>query len=186
MKLHIKYMVSSRCKMVVKEELDKLGLHYVVLELGLVDVMEDLTEVERDQLKYGLSKAGLELMNDRKAILVEKTKTAIIELVHYSESLPKMSHSEYLSRKVGYDYTYLANLFSEVKGITIQQFFINHKVEKIKELLLYGELSLKEISYQLDYSSVAHLSNQFKKTTGLCPSFYKQMQENRRANLESV
>jgi AraC-like DNA-binding protein len=186
MKLHIKYMVSSRCKMVVKEELDKLGLHYVVLELGLVDVMEDLTEEERDQLKNGLSKAGLELMDDRKAILVEKTKTAIIELVHCSETLPKVRHSEYLSSKVGYDYTYLANLFSEVKGITIQQFFINHKIERIKELLLYGELSLKEISYQLDYSSVAHLSNQFKKTTGLCPSFYRQMQENRRTNLESV
>jgi AraC-like DNA-binding protein len=179
-------MVSSRCKTVVKNELNKLGLHYVVLELGLVDIMEDLTEAQHNQLKNELSKAGLELMDDRKAILVEKTKTAIIELVHYAEELPKVTHSEYISKRVGYDYTYLANLFSEVKGITIQQFIINHKIEKIKELLLYGELSLKEISYQLDYSSVAHLSNQFKKTTGLCPTFYKQMQENRRANLESV
>jgi AraC-like DNA-binding protein len=186
MKLYIKHMVSARCKMVVKEELNKLGLHYVVLELGLVDVMEDLTEAQRNKLKNGLSKAGFELMDDRKAILVEKTKTAIIELVHHSETLPKVVHSDYLSRKVGYDYTYLANLFSEVKGITIQQFIINHKIEKVKELLLYGELSLKEISYQLDYSSVAHLSNQFKKTTGLCPSFYKQMQHNRRTNLECV
>ena len=136
MKLHIKYMVCSRCKMVVKQELDKLGLHYVVLELGLVDIMEDLTEDQRDQLKNALSKAGLELMDDQKAILVEKTKTAIIELVHYSETLPKMRHSDYLSKKVGRDYTYLANLFSEVKGITIQQFFINHKIERVKELLL--------------------------------------------------
>jgi AraC-like DNA-binding protein len=186
MKLHIKYMVSSRCKTVVKDELNKLGLHYVILELGLVDIMEDPTEAQYNQLKNELSKAGLELMDDRKAILVEKTKIAIIELVHYAEGLPKVTHSEYISKKVGYDYTYLANLFSEVKGITIQQFIINHKIEKIKELLLYGELSIKEISYQLDYSSVAHLSNQFKKTTGLCPSFYKQMQDNRRATLESV
>ena len=186
MKLYIKHMVSARCKQVVKDELHKLGLHYVILELGLVDIMEDLTEAQRDQLKNELSKVGFELMDDRKAILVEKTKMAIIELVHHCETLPKVSHSEYLSKKVGYDYTYLANLFSEVKGITIQQFIINHKIEKIKELLLYDELSLKEISYQLDYSSVAHLSNQFKKTTGLCPSFYKQMQQNRRTNLECV
>ncbi|MGM0580867.1 MAG: helix-turn-helix domain-containing protein [Bacteroidota bacterium] len=185
-KLYIKYMVSLRCKMMVKEELNKLGLHCVILNLGTVEILEDITECQREQLKINLQKSGLELMGDKKSILIEKIKNVIIEMIHYCDELPKENYSSYISNKLDYDYTYLANIFSEVKGITIQQFIINHKIEKIKELLLYDELSLSEISYKLHYSSVAHLSNQFKKNTGLSPSFYKQMKENRSKNLENL
>ncbi|MFZ1825779.1 MAG: AraC family transcriptional regulator [Chitinophagales bacterium] len=186
MMLYIKYMVSLRCKMMVQEELKKLGLKYVVVDLGSVEVLEDITEMQREQLKINLLKSGLELMDDKKAILIEKIKNVITEMIHYSDELPKENYSDYISKKLGYDYTYLANTFSEVKGITIQQFIIIHKIEKVKELLLYDELNLTEISYKLDYSSVAHLSNQFKKITGLTPSFYKQLKQKRKANLENM
>ena len=179
-------MVSLRCKMIVKEALKKLGLHYVVVELGMVDVMEDITPEQREQLKQDLLQSGLELLDDKKSILIEKIKNVIVEMIHYSDELPKVNYSDYLSEKLGYDYTYLANTFSEVKGITIQQFIIIHKIERVKELLLYDELTLTEISYQLHYSSVAHLSNQFKKITGLSPSFYKQLKQKRIKNLENV
>lgn len=185
-KLYIKYMVSLRCKLVVKEELNKLGLHCAILNLGIVEILEDITESQREQLKANLMKSGLELMSDKKSILIEKIKNVIIEMVHYSDELPKENYSCYISEKLGYDYTYLANIFSEVKGITIQQFIINHKIEKIKELLLYDELTLSEISFKMHYSSVAHLSNQFKKNTGLCPSYYKQMKNNRSKTLENI
>ena len=179
-------MVSLRCKMIVKEALKKLGLHYVVVELGMVDVMEDITPEQREQLKQDLLQSGLELLDDKKSILIEKIKNVIVQMIHYSDELPKVNYSDYLSEKLGYDYTYLANTFSEVKGITIQQFIIIHKIERVKELLLYDELTLTEISYQLHYSSVAHLSNQFKKITGLSPSFYKQLKHKRSKNLENV
>ncbi|HET8860897.1 AraC family transcriptional regulator [Marivirga sp.] len=184
--LHIKYMVSLRCKMMVKEELNKLDLHGATINLGTVKIREELSESKREQLKENLLKIGLELMDDKKSILVEKIKNVIIEMVHYSEELPKENYSYYISQKLGYDYTYLANVFSEVKGITIQQFIINNKIEKIKELLLYDELSLSEIAFQMHYSSVAHLSNQFKKNTGLCPSFYKNKKEKRLENHENL
>ena len=186
MKLYIKYMVSLRCKMMVKEELKNLGLKYVVVELGMVEVLEDITESQRLQLQINLKKSGLELLDDKKSILVEKIKSVIVEMIHYSEELPKVNYSEYIGEKLHHDYTYLSNVFSEVKGITIQQFIITHKIEKVKELLLYDELSLTEISYQLHYSSVAHLSNQFKKITGLSPSFYKQLKKKRKSNLENM
>ena len=179
-------MVSLRCKMIVKSELEKLGLRYVLLELGLVEILEDLTSEQRYILKNNLLKSGLELLDDNKSILIEKIKNVIIEMVHYSDELPKVNYSDYISEKLGYDYTYLANTFSEVKGITIQQFIIIHKIERVKELLLYDELNLTEISYKLHYSSVAHLSNQFKKITGLSPSFYKQMKQKRKSNLENL
>jgi AraC-like DNA-binding protein len=179
-------MVSLRCKMMVKEELKRLGIKYLVVELGMVEILEDLTQEQREQLKVNLLKSGLELLDNKKSILIEKIKNVIIEMIHYSNELPKMSHSEYISEKLGYDYTYLANTFSEVRGITIQQFIINHKIEKVKELLLYDELNLTEISYKLHYSSVAHLSNQFKKVTGLSPSFYKQLGQKRKKNLENL
>ena len=184
--LYIKYMVSLRCKMVVKEELKKLGLHYVVIELGTVEILEDITKEQHDKLKENLLKSGLELLDDKKSILIEKIKAVIIEMIHYSDELPKVNYSDYISEKLSYDYTYLANMFSEVKGITIQQFIIIHKIEKVKELLLYDELNLTEIAYKLHYSSVAHLSNQFKKITGLSPSFYKQLKQKRFGNLENV
>jgi len=186
MHLYIKYMVSLRCKMVVKSELQKLGLKCIVIDLGMVEIMEDITLEQREQLKVNLLRSGLELLDDKKSILIEKIKGVIIEMIHYHDELPKVNYSEYISEKIGNDYTYLANIFSEVKGITIQQFIIIHKIEKVKELLLYDELSLTEIAYQMHYSSVAHLSNQFKKVTGLSPSFFKQIQQKRKQNLENM
>jgi AraC-like DNA-binding protein len=172
--------------MVVKSELQKLGLKCIVIDLGMVEIMEDITLEQREQLKVNLLRSGLELLDDKKSILIEKIKGVIIEMIHYQEELPKINYSEYISEKIGNDYTYLANIFSEVKGITIQQFIIIHKIEKVKELLLYDELSLTEIAYQMHYSSVAHLSNQFKKVTGLSPSFFKQIQQKRKQNLENM
>ena len=186
MKLHIKYMVSLRCKMMVKEELKKMGLHYVVVDLGMVEILEDITQNQREQLKYNLLQSGLELLDNKKSILIEKIINVITEMVHYSDELPVVNYSDYISEKLGYDYTYLANTFSEVKGITIQHFIILHKIEKVKELLLYDELTLTEISDKLHYSSVAHLSSQFKKVTGLSPSFYKQLKQKRKSNLENM
>lgn len=172
--------------MMVKEELKKLGLHYVIVDLGVVEILEDITEKQREQLKENLLKSGLELLDDKKSILIEKIKSVIIEMIHYADELPQQNYSDYISEKLHHDYTYLANIFSEVKGITIQQFIIIHKIEKVKELLLYDELNLTEISYKLNYSSVAHLSNQFKKVTGLSPSFYKQLKQKRQNNLENL
>lgn len=184
--LYIKYMVSLRCKMMVKEELSKIGLQYVVVDLGTVEILEDITLEQRSLLKNNLLLSGLELLDDKKSILIEKIKNVIIEMIHYSDAFPKANYSDFISEKLGHDYTYLANVFSEVKGITIQQFIIFHKIERVKELLLYKELNLTEIAHRLHYSSVAHLSNQFKKVTGLSPSFYKQLKQKRMANLENM
>ncbi len=186
MKLYIKYMVSLRCKMMVKEELLKLGLHYVIVELGVVEILEDISQAQHDELKENLAKSGLELLDDKKSILIDRIKNVIIEMVHYTDELPDVNYSVYISEKLHYDYTYLSNLFSEVKGITIQQFIIIHKIERVKELLLYDEMNLTEIAYIMHYSSMAHLSNQFKKVTGLSPSFFKQMQQKRKVNLENM
>jgi AraC-like DNA-binding protein len=186
MKLYIKYMVSLRCKMMVKQELSKLGLQAVCIDLGIVDLLEEITPAQREELKMNLLRSGLELLDDKKSILIDKIKNVIIELIHYSEELPKVNYSDYISEKLDYDYTYLSNIFSEVKGITIQHFIILHKIERVKELLLYDELTLTQICHQLHYSSVAHLSNQFKKITGLTPSFYKQLKLKRTGNLENL
>lgn len=179
-------MVSLRCKMMVKDELKKLGIVYVIVELGTVTMLVDISKTQRELLKVNLLKSGLELLDDKKAILIEKIKNVITEMIHYSDELPKVNYSDYISEKLNLDYTYLSNIFSEVKGITIQQFIIINKIERVKELLLYDELSLTEISYKMHYSSVAHLSNQFKKITGLTPSFYKQLKQKRMGNLENV
>ena len=186
MKLYIKYMVSLRCKMVVKTALEKLGLPYTVLDLGMVELVEEITPIQREALKLTLLKSGLELLEGKKNILIEKIKNVIIEMIHYADEVPKMNYSDYISEKLGYDYTYLANVFSEVKGITIQQYIIIHKIERVKELLLYDELNLTEIAYRLHYSSVSHLSAQFKKVTGLSPSFFKQLKQKRKDNLENM
>jgi len=179
-------MVCIRCKMVVKEELTKLGLHWVRVELGEVEVMEHISVEQHDQFKAALLKSGLELMDDKKSVLIQKIKNVIIELTHYSEEPLSINFSEFLSQKLNHDYTYLANLFSEVQGTTIEKFFIAHKIERVKELLVYDELSLTEIAYQMHYSSVAHLSTQFKKVTGLTPSHFKQLKDKRRSMLEDV
>jgi AraC-like DNA-binding protein len=179
-------MVSNRCKMVVKEELKKLGLHFIVVDLGEVEIMETMSATQQEQLKLALLTSGLELMDDKRAVLIERVKNVITEMIHHTDELPKVNYSDFISEKLNYDYTYLSNLFSEVKGITIQQFIIINKIERAKELLLYDELSLTEISYKLHYSSVAHLSNQFKKVTGLTPSHYKQMKDKKRSPIEDI
>ncbi len=172
--------------MVVKEELAKLGLHYSAVELGEAEIMENVSAQQHDQIKRALLKSGLELIDDKRSVLIQKIKNVIIELVHYTDEPLTINFSEFLSRKLNHDYTYLANLFSEVQGITIEKFIIAHKIERVKELLAYNELTLTEIAYLMHYSSVAHLSTQFKKVTDLTPSHFKQLRDKRRSLLEEV
>ena len=179
-------MVSNRCKMAVKEELKKLGLHFIVVDLGEVEIMENISMEKRELLKTNLHNSGLELMDDRKAMLIEKIKTVIIEMVHHSDEIIKVNFSGYLSEKMNHDYTYLSNLFSEVQGTTIEHFIISHKIERIKELIIYGEHNITEIAWKMGYSSVAHLSSQFKKVTGLSPSHFKQLKDKRRSPIEDI
>ena len=179
-------MVCIRCKMVVKEELKRLGLHYITVELGEVEIMEDFSVEQHNQFKVALLKSGLELMDDKKSVLIQKIKNVIIELIHYSEEPLTINFSDYLSNKLNHNYTYLANLFSEVQGTTIEKFIIAHKIERVKELLVYNELNLTEIAYLMHYSSVAHLSAQFKKVTGLTPSHFKQLRDKRLNMLENL
>lgn len=186
MKLYIKYMVSNRCKIMVKDVLKGMGLHFIMVNLGEVEIMENLSPVQLQILKQELSDIGLELMDDKKSVLIERVKSLIIDMVHNSEEMIKTNVSDYLSKKLEHHYTYISNLFSEVQGTTIEHFIIAHKVERIKELIMYGELNLTEISYKMNYSSVAHLSNQFKKVTGFSPSHYKQLKDKRRNALEEV
>jgi len=186
LKVFIKNMVSIRCQMVVKAELDKLGLSYTQVKIGEADLTGKIQPEQLEQLNAGLKKAGLVLMDNKKSILVEKIKIAIIELVHYSEGQIKVNLSDFLSENLNYNYTYLANLFSEVKGITIEKFYLTHKIERVKELIVYDELNLSEIAYRMNYSSVAHLSNQFKKFTGLTPTHFKKLKTKRRDTLENV
>jgi YesN/AraC family two-component response regulator len=179
-------MVSLRCKMVVKEELKKLGLHFIIVDMGVVDIMEDITSRQLEEIRTSLAKSGLELMDNKKAVIIEKIKNVVIEMVHYTDELPKTNFSDYLSEKLQYDYTYMANLFSEIQGTTIEKFIISHKVERIKELIIYDELNLTEIAWKMHYSSVAHLSNQFKKATGLTPSHFKRLKNKRRSPIEDI
>jgi AraC-like DNA-binding protein len=179
-------MVSNRCKIAVRDELKKLGLHFIVVDLGEVEIMEDISLEKRELLKIGLLSSGLELMEDKKAILIEKIKTIIIEMIHHSEEVIKINFSDFLSEKLNHNYTYLANLFSEVQGSTIEQFIISHKIERIKELMIYDELNITEIAWKMNYSSVAHLSSQFKKVTGLSPSHFRQLKVKRRSAIEEL
>lgn len=179
-------MVCIRCKMVVKAELAKLGLHYVTVDLGEVEILENITPAQTEQFKEALLKSGLELMDDKKSVLIQMIKNVIVELVHYSTEPLAINFSEYLSQKLNHNYTYLASLFSEVQGTTIEQFLITHKIERVKELLVYDELNLTEIAYLLHYSSVSHLSTQFKKVTGLTASHFKQLKDKRRSMLDGI
>jgi len=172
--------------MVVKSELEKLGLQFVDVKIGEANIIGELSLEQIKQLDTELKKSGLLIMDNKKSILVEKIKVAIIELVHYNDEQIKVNLSDYLSDKLKHNYTYLANLFSQVKGITIEKFYLAHKIEKVKELIIYDELSISEIAYKMHYSSVAHLSNQFKKITGLTPSHFKMMKNKRRGTLEDV
>ncbi|MBK7437378.1 MAG: helix-turn-helix transcriptional regulator [Saprospiraceae bacterium] len=186
MNLYIKFMVSLQCKMIVQDDLKAIGIHLFKVDLGKVEILEEITSKQIELLRSKLLQQGLELLDDKKSILIDKIKNVIIEMIHYMDDLPTENYSDYISNKLNYDYTYLSNIFSEVKGITIQQFIIIHKIERVKELLLYDELNLTEISYKLNYSSVAHLSNQFKKVTGLSPTFFKNLKQKRTSMLEQV
>ncbi len=185
-KLYIKNMVCNRCKMVVKSELEKLGHEPLQVELGEVILSKELSDEEKDKVDFILHSFGFSVIDDKKSRLIEKIKTLIIELVHQQNSRLKINLSHYLSSRLNHDYTYITNLFSEVEGTTIEKYYIAQKIEKVKELLVYDELSLSEIAYLLNYSSVSHLSNQFKKVTGLTPSHFKNIRMEKRKPLDEV
>ncbi|HTN45038.1 MAG TPA: AraC family transcriptional regulator [Flavipsychrobacter sp.] len=184
--LFIKNMVCNRCIMVVQHELDKLGLVTKNIKLGEVTLERELTKEERDKLEESLVPLGFEVIDDRKSRMIEKMKNTIINLVHHLDNEVKTNLSDVLSSELHHDYNYLSNLFSEVEGITVEKYFIAQKIEKVKELLVYDELSLSEIAMRLNYSSVAYLSNQFKKVTGLSPSHFKQIKDDKRKPLDKV
>ncbi len=186
MKLIIKYMVSIRCKMLVQAALEQMGLHSTSISLGEVDVQEDLNAEQRELIRKKLLQSGLVLMDDQRAMLIAKIKAVIVEMIHYSDELPQVNFSNYISEKLNYNYTHLANLFSETEGITIMHFILIHKIERVKELILYDELNLTEIADKMNYSSVAHLSRQFKQITGLTPTFFKSLKNKRRRPLEDL
>lgn len=179
-------MVCTRCQMAVKAELEKLDLKYTCVKIGEADIIGDIEPEQKELLKIGLKKSGLLLIDDKKNILVENVKNSIIQLVHYTDEQLKVNLSDYLASKLNYDYTYLANLFSEEKGITIENFYLTHKIERVKELIIYDELNISQIAWKMHYSSVAHLSSQFKKHTGLTPSQFKMLKINPRKTLEDV
>lgn len=184
--IYIKNMVCNRCKMVVRTELEKLGIQPLTVELGEVTLDSDLEEAQKKQLQNNLAALGFEWIDDKKSRCIAKIKSLIIELIHEKNNDLKITLSDYLSQAVSYDYSYLSNLFSEIEGITIEKYFIAQKIERVKELLAYNELSLSEIAYQLNYSSVAHLSNQFKKVTGLSPSHFKNIRSSQRRPLDEL
>lgn len=177
MKLYIKHMVCVRCKMIVKSELDKLGLNYAMLEMGEIEISDSITDEQKKQFNDSLLKLGLEVVDDKKTILIEKIKNTIIDLIQYSDEDIKINFSHFISQKVNYDYNYLSVLFSEVQGVTIEKYIISQKIERVKELLVYEDMPLSEIAIKLHYSSVAHLSSQFKKQTGLTPSHFKEIRQ---------
>lgn len=179
-------MVCIRCQMVVKSKLENLGLQYNYVKIGEADIIGSVSPEILKQLEVELEVAGLFLMDNKKNILVERIKNLIIELVHYTDEQLKVNLSEYLSNELNYNYTYLANVFSEENGITIERFYLTHKVEKVKELIIYDELNLSEIAWKMNYSSVAHLSNQFKKYTGLTPTQFRKLSNRQRETLETV
>ncbi|SMO68969.1 AraC-type DNA-binding protein [Solitalea koreensis] len=179
-------MVCNRCVKVVKEEIEKLGYSIENIKLGEVELREEENLVNKVQLKEVLESNGFELLDDRKTQLVEKIKNVIVELIHHSKDHLKTNVSEYISQKVGSDYSNLSNLFSSVEGITIEKYLILQRIERAKELLVYDELTLSEIAFELGYSSVAHLSAQFKKTTGLTPSHFKKLSDHKRMSLDHL
>lgn len=170
----------------VRAELDKLRILYGNIDLGEIEIKQVLSQEQLMSLGTALLRSGLELMDNKKAILIERIKNVVIELVHYTADFPSIRKSDYISQKLQYDYTYLANIFSESLGMTIEHFIILHKIERVKELLMYDEKSLTQIAFMLNYSSVSHLSSQFKKVTGLTPTFFKNMRYKKRINLEDV
>lgn len=187
MTIETKYLVSLRCKTLVEEELKRLGVNsqHIIVDLGLINLVDDITEEQREIFRLNLLKSGMEILDEKKTELIEKIKSVVIDMIHYSQEVPKVNYSDYISNKLGLDYKYLSSMFSEVKGITLQQFIISHKIEKAKEMLSNGDHNLTEIADKLHYSSVAHLSNQFKKVTGLKSSNYKQIRSRRQKSTSS-
>ena len=179
-------MVSTRCKIAVKEAFKNLGLKLIQVELGEVEIVETISEEKMDALKISMLNIGFEIIEDRRAILIERIKNIVVEMVHHSDMVLKVNFSDYLSEKLNYDYTYMANVFSEVQGISIEQFIISHKVERIKEYIIYDELNMTEIAFKMNYSSVAHLSCQFKKVTGLTPTYFKKLKLRRLEPIENI
>lgn len=179
-------MVCARCKMVVKAELEKSGFENAIVELGEVELTKEPTKLQLEKLDESLRQLGFELLDDKKSRIIEKIKNIIIQQVHHSSVPPNVNLSDLIADQLHYDYPYLSNLFTESEGITIEKYFIAQRIEKVKELLVYNELSLAEIADQLNYSSSAYLSSQFKKVTGLTPSFYKSLKEKKRKNIEEV
>ena len=186
MKLYIKYMVSTRCKIAVREVFKNLELKLTQVELGEVEIADMISKEKMDALKISLLNFGFELIEDKRTILIERIKNIVIEMVHHSEMVLKVNFSDYLSEKLNYDYTYMANVFSEAQGISIEQFIISHKVERIKEYIIYDELNMTEIAFKMNYSSVAHLSCQFKKVTGLTPTNFKKLKLRRLEPIENI
>lgn len=184
--LYVKNMVCNRCKLVLRTELEKLGIHPLSIDLGEVQLKSELNAAQKQTLSENLLALGFDLIDDKKSRLIERIKTLIIELVHQQNSALSVNLSTYLAEVLHYDYSHLSNLFTAVEGTTIEQYFIHQKIERVKELLVYDELSLSEIAFQLNYSSVAHLSNQFKKVTGLSPSHFRQLKDKKRKALDEV
>lgn len=179
-------MVSTRCKLMVENEFEKIGLPNAVVDLGEVVIKEPLSTLQKQQLGIALKRIGLELIEDRRSILVEKIKHVVIKAIHFTDKVLRINFSEHLSKTLQYNYKYLANVFSKTTGSTIENLIISHKIERAKEFIIYDELTLTEIAYNLNYSSVAHLSNQFKKVTGLTPTSFKNLQQKRRRTLEEI
>ena len=177
MTIYIKNMVSTRCKMTVESVLTSMDIPFIRVELGLADITGDISMIQHNQIRAALLLSGLELIEDIKSVLIERIKKVIIELIHYNDEPLTTNFSDYLSKTLNHEYTYMANLFSEIEGINVEHYLITHKIERVKELLVYDKLSLTAISYKLNYSSVAHLCNQFKKITGLTPSHFRKSKE---------
>lgn len=186
MRLFIKNMVSLRCKMMVESKLEKLGIEYTLVELGEVNIVGTISKQKCYELELALNDIGLELLDNKKTQLVEKIKIVVIEMVHHKDEFPRINFSDYLTEKLHMDYTTMSNIFSHTKGITIEHFIVINKIEKVKELLTYDELSIKEIACKMNYSGSSHLSNQFKKVTGLTPTYYKTMKNFRRKGLDEL
>jgi len=184
--LHIKNMVCNRCIMMVKQALEGLSIPYLNVQLGEVELSAHLSPMQQEALNVDLEKIGFELIDDRKKRMIEKVKNIIVKMVHQKQEFPKHNLSDYLSEQLHYDYNYLSSTFSEIENITIEKFLINQKIERVKELLVYDELSLNEIADKMSYSSVAHLSNQFKKVTGLTPGHFKKIKDNKRRPLDEL
>lgn len=179
-------MVCGRCKMVVKSELDKLGLQTIAVELGEVELQDNITDSQKEILLKNLQALGFDLIDDKKSKTIEKIKNLIVDLVHHKNNELKVNLSDYLVENLNQDYSTLSNLFSEIENTTIEKYFISQKIEKVKELLIYNELSLSEIADMLNYSNVAHLSNQFKKITGFTPTYFKQLKDKKRIQIENI